>query len=158
MSSKSVARGSTHAVERARVRQIAFTRWLGLVFVAGGGVAIALGWKGISDATTPDAQLPFLLSGGATGLALVIVGTGLIVMAQLRSDRMHEEARMLAAIQTLSRSAAPNEPEEPVGEAEANTPAADAPAADAPAADAPAPDVSTRDESQAEPLSAGSGA
>lgn len=52
---------------------VAVVALLGVVGLA----AIALGAAGASDATTLDAQLPYLVSGGLGGLALVLVAVGL---------------------------------------------------------------------------------
>ena len=78
---------------KARHREIWYTRWLGLALCSAGFVAIALGWSGMSGAKSADAQLPYLLSGGASGLGLIIFGAALLVISQLRSDRFrHEDA------------------------------------------------------------------
>lgn len=52
--------------------------WGGIVFVAVGMIVIFAGYWGASGTTDPAAQLPYMLSGGAIGLALVVVGAILI--------------------------------------------------------------------------------
>ncbi len=56
------------------------SRWLyggvGLVLV--GVVFIAVGYWGASGTADPAQQLPYMLSGGAVGLALVVVGAFLV--------------------------------------------------------------------------------
>jgi hypothetical protein len=54
--SKTLAR-STDRERRARQRQIAYTRWLVLIFCAGGGAAIAFGWRGMASEHCADCQL-----------------------------------------------------------------------------------------------------
>lgn len=58
------------------------------MFVAAGFIAIGLGWNGMAKLAFVDSQFPYLLSGGATGLGLILFGTGLLVMAQIRSERL----------------------------------------------------------------------
>lgn len=67
---------------------IRFTRWLGIVFVAAGFAVVGLGWNGMARVTCVDCQLPYLLSAGATGVGLVVVGVGLLVIAQMRVERI----------------------------------------------------------------------
>lgn len=67
-------------------RQIARLRLLGVVFCLGGGVAIAFGWAGTADVACVDCQIPYLLSGGAAGVALTVVGVGLLLLAQIRLE------------------------------------------------------------------------
>ena len=52
--------------------------WGGIGFVAIGVIAIFAGYWGASGTTDPASQLPYMLSGGAIGLAFVIVGSILI--------------------------------------------------------------------------------
>ncbi len=85
MTNTSGSPGTPAPGQKARERQISYTRWLGLAFVTAGFVAVALGWSGMSGAKSADAQLPYLLSGGATGLGLIVFGVALLVMAQLRA-------------------------------------------------------------------------
>jgi hypothetical protein len=79
------------AVRRASWRT-RVARSLGLALCAGGFAAIALGWAGAARKTCVDCQIPYLISGGAAGVALVALGTGLLLMAQVRT-----EARRLSA-------------------------------------------------------------
>lgn len=85
--------GPKQNATKAPHREIWYTRWLGLALCSAGFVAIALGWSGMSGAKSADAQLPYLLSGGATGLGLIIFGAALLVISQMRADRFrHEDA------------------------------------------------------------------
>src|SRR5919204_5027238 len=52
---------------------------LGCLLVAGGFAALVLGYFGVSGTVYPGLQLPYLVSGVAVGLALVILGSALIV-------------------------------------------------------------------------------
>jgi hypothetical protein len=86
---------------------IQLTRWLGIVFVAAGFGVVGLGWDGMARVTCVDCQLPYLLSAGATGIGLVVLGVGLLVIAQLRAERLrltdHLE-RLLASMRTTFES------------------------------------------------------
>ena len=74
---------------------------LGLVVIAVGLLAIGLGWNGMAGAggqinhvTDLRAQLPWLVSGGLLGLALVVLGSALVVAQSHRVDRARLEARL----------------------------------------------------------------
>lgn len=86
---------------------IQLTRWLGIVFVAAGFGVVGLGWGGMARLSCVDCQLPYLLSAGATGIGLVVLGVGLLVIAQLRAERLrladHLE-RLVASMGTTFES------------------------------------------------------
>jgi hypothetical protein len=67
-------------------------------FIAG-GVALLLGWLGISDTVYPAEQLPYVISGGCVGLFVL----GLGVTQWLSSD-LRDEWRQLQDIKELLRS------------------------------------------------------
>jgi hypothetical protein len=69
-------------------RRVQLTRFIGLFFAIAGFAAIGVGWNGMASVTCVDCQLPYLLSGGAAGLGLVLVGVGLLVVAQVRAERI----------------------------------------------------------------------
>ena len=60
------------------------TRILGIMLVVLGGVAIGLGWSGMARRDCSQCQLPYLLSGGAAGLGLIVIGSVLFILAQFR--------------------------------------------------------------------------
>ena len=88
--------------------QIRTTRLLGLLCCLVGFVAIGLGWHGMASVACPDCQLPYLLSGGATGLGLIMFGVMLLIVAQLRSDRLADDRQF----ERLLRALGVTEPEE----------------------------------------------
>jgi hypothetical protein len=70
-----------------------------LLVVAVGLLIIGLGYNGISGASINGfidlrAQLPYLVSGGILGLALVIVGAALMITQSAREDRIRLEAKL----------------------------------------------------------------
>lgn len=65
-------------------------RWrtlLGWGAIVLGAVVMLIGWLGVSDQTEVAKQLPYLVSGGVGGLALVGGGVGFLVSEDLRSER-----------------------------------------------------------------------
>lgn len=90
-------------------RQVRYGRILGLVFCVAGFLTIGFGWNGMAKLACPDCQLPYLLSGGAAGGALVLLGVGLLVMAQIRSERMKltDELQRVGSIISRAIAASP---------------------------------------------------
>jgi len=75
-------------------RQIRFGRALGLLVCAGGFAAMGFGWAGTARLSCTDCQIPYLLSGGAVGLGLVIFGVTILVLAQLRAEGRRTAERL----------------------------------------------------------------
>jgi hypothetical protein len=78
----------------SRERRITYTRTMGLVFSVAGFTVIGLGWNGMARVACADCQLPYLLSAGATGLGLIIFGVALLMMGQIRADRLRAEVHL----------------------------------------------------------------
>ena len=87
-------------------RQVRYGRVVGLVFAVLGFIVIGLGWNGMAKVACPDCQLPYLLSAGATGIGLIIVGIALLIASQIRDERMKlgEQLREVGA--TVGKSVA----------------------------------------------------
>jgi hypothetical protein len=86
-------------------RQTRMTRLVGLAFCLAGFGAIGAGWAGAAGKDCVECQIPYLLSGGAAGIALLIFGVGMMMMAQVRT-----EGRRLADRLDQWRSSALAEP------------------------------------------------
>ena len=86
-------------------RQIRYARILGLCFIVAGFAAIAFGWSGAARVACPDCQLPYLLSGGAAGLGLVIVGAIALVIAQIRAAQFSFQDQVRQINQAVVRVA-----------------------------------------------------
>lgn len=86
-------------------RQIRFARILGLAFIVAGFVGIAFAWSGAAKVACPDCQLPYLLSGGAGGLGLIIVGLGSLVIAQIRAAQLAWQDQVRQINQSVIRMA-----------------------------------------------------
>ena len=80
-------------------RQVRYGRILGLAFLLAGFITIGLGWNGMAKIAFADGQLPYLLSGGAAGLGLILLGATLILAAQFRDERL-KLAETLKAVGT----------------------------------------------------------
>jgi len=67
---------------------------IGIGFVGLGFLIIFIAWNGAAEQNCVDCQIPFLISGGATGIGLIIVGSALIMFEAARRDRAHLEAKL----------------------------------------------------------------
>lgn len=72
-----------------------------LVFMVLGGVLIVTGWVGVSQNNQVWQQMPYFVSGGVGGLALILVGLGLYNAHQHAVDQAHvgELCRRLDALE-----------------------------------------------------------
>ena len=70
--------------------------------VAGLGLIWA-GWNGAASYNDIRKQFPYLISGGIAGLALVVIGVGLIVIQSQRADRVQLEANLVELRLILER-------------------------------------------------------
>ena len=68
-------------------------RVVGGVGVAAGVLAILLGYLGVKDTPYPAEQIPYVISGGVLGLALIGIGLTLWLSADLR-DEWHKLDRI----------------------------------------------------------------
>jgi len=60
---------------------------LGTGLCGAGVLLVFLGWNGAASVDRVEAQFPYLISGGIAGLSLVVIGMGLIIVQNQRSDR-----------------------------------------------------------------------
>lgn len=86
--------------------RVRYGRLLGLLFCVAGFITIALGWNGMAREACPDCQLPYIVSGGAGGVALVLFGVGLLVLAQLRAERIRLAEQIADAVRPLVHATA----------------------------------------------------
>lgn len=56
---------------------------------AAGFVLILLGWNGAANLDHTQGQIPYLISGGVAGLALVLVGLTLLIIHELKRSTAH---------------------------------------------------------------------
>lgn len=67
-----------------------------MLLVTAGFIAIGVGWWGASGTRDVSEQIPFLISGGILGLALVLLGAAVFVAHALRSFLRFWLLRVLA--------------------------------------------------------------
>ena len=68
---------------------------VGWVLAALGALALFLGWYGVSGEALTSKQLPYLVSGGLTGIALVVVASAFLATEDIR--------RQLSRVDDLQR-------------------------------------------------------
>ena len=78
---------------------------LGIAYCVVGFFLIFLGWNGAASHDDVPAQFPYLISGGIAGLALVVVGSALMVAQCLRTDRVELRAAIEDLRASVERSA-----------------------------------------------------
>jgi hypothetical protein len=78
---------------------------LGLFFCVAGLAVIWAGWNGAASYNDIRKQFPYLISGGVAGLALVIIGVGLMIIQSQRADRVQLEANLTELRNILDRMA-----------------------------------------------------
>ena len=76
--------------------------WIGLGVAALGFAVIAFSWGKVAALLDVSLQLPYVVSGGLTGLALVVVGMTAVNVAARRQDGA-ERAREVEALQAVLR-------------------------------------------------------
>ena len=67
---------------------------LGLACIGIGLLVIGIGWNGAAGIDFVSGQVPYLLSGGALGLGLVLLGATLVIVQNSRRDRAFLEAQL----------------------------------------------------------------
>ena len=88
----------------------------GVVALIAGGVMIVLAWNFAANWDCIQCQLPYLLSGSLPGLALIIIGSGILVLNAVRRDaaeRSAQSERLTAAITELTALVGPRDPYDP---------------------------------------------
>ncbi|MEN3273176.1 MAG: hypothetical protein V7636_1937 [Actinomycetota bacterium] len=76
--------------------------WIGLGITALGFVVIAFSWGKVAALLDVSLQMPYVVSGGLTGLALVMVGMTAVNVAARRQDAA-DRAREVESMQSVLR-------------------------------------------------------
>ena len=84
----------------ARPVEIEWRRATGALLVVAGLVGVCIGWFGVSGTDAVWKQIPFVVSGGIGGSALIGLGVALILTFEHARDRQQVEA-LMARIQEL---------------------------------------------------------
>jgi hypothetical protein len=90
-----------------KLRWNTFGGKLGLLFCAAGLALIWAGWNGAATYNDIRKQFPYLISGGIAGLALVVIGVGLMIIQSQRADRVQLEANLVELRAVLERMTGP---------------------------------------------------
>ena len=80
-----------------RVDPVTVSMWVAAGLVLAGFVAIALGWRGAAATLDVPVQVPYLVSGGLAGLALIIGGV-VLVLVQLGRREAADERELVAGV------------------------------------------------------------
>lgn len=76
--------------------------WIGVMLVAAGFAAIFYTWGQVAGVLNVAQQLPYLVSGGLSGLALIIVGVTVIDVAVRRQDSAERRQQLAQMTRTLA--------------------------------------------------------
>jgi hypothetical protein len=94
-------------------RQTQVATYAGILIAAVGFLVIALAWNGAASLDYFPGQFPFLISGGMTGIGLIIVGVTIMIIQTVRRDGQERTAqldRLAATVTELkTRMSAPDE-------------------------------------------------
>jgi len=77
---------------------------VGLALIAIGLIVIGVAYNAVASQTALLAQMPYLVSGGLTGLSLVIVGAAVLVVRGAREDREILEAKLDELVDAVLQS------------------------------------------------------
>jgi hypothetical protein len=99
--------------------------YLGWVLIGLGAIAIFFGWFGVSGQSLTAKQLPYLVSGGLAGIALIVIGAVFLATDNIRRqvgrlDGMERKVDDLYALLVLDPPPAP-ETAEPAAAADSAT-------------------------------------
>jgi hypothetical protein len=101
-------------VTRFRARP-GFAAWGAGVLVVAGFYAIVLSWHGAAAKTSAALQLPYLVSGGFGGLAMITFGAVLLHLDVSRRLAAEEDAAMRDLVDGVTRAALALHDESPAG-------------------------------------------
>ena len=80
--------------------------WIGLAFVVLGFAVLAFGWGRVAGLAAVPLQVPYVISAGCFGLALIVLGTGVIAIQARRreaADREEVIAELARVVRELER-------------------------------------------------------
>ncbi len=79
---------------------------LGILYCVVGLFLIFLGWNGAASYDRVQAQVPYVISGGLAGLALVVIGAAMLISYGHRNDRAALQATIEELRDTLAHGTA----------------------------------------------------
>lgn len=90
--------------------------YVGIALATLGFLLIALAWNGAASFDYAPAQFPYLISGGLTGIGLIVVGVTVMVVQTMRreaADRSAELDELLSHITELQTLLSPPDDQHP---------------------------------------------
>jgi hypothetical protein len=78
---------------------------LGIGYCLAGVALIFLGWNGAASYDRVESQMPYLISGGLAGVALVMIGVGLLIVQAQRMNRAETAAEIAGLREVIERLA-----------------------------------------------------
>lgn len=100
---------------RRRLAACALT-YLGIALVLAGFAAIGVSWDRAAGLDYIQGQFPYFVSGGLTGIGLVVVGVALMGIDVMRRDAAVQSAqleRLTATVSAMHRRLGPADPYDP---------------------------------------------
>lgn len=91
-------------------KQAQTTTYVGLALTGLGFLVIGLAWDGAAELDYVQGQFPYLISGGLTGLGLIMLGVVLLVIQTMRRDaakRASQIQELALAVTELQAQLAP---------------------------------------------------
>lgn len=92
--------------DRARARWAGMAGRIGMGFCVAGFLLIFVAWNGAADKDFVQGQVPYLISGGVSGLGLIVIGGALLVAESNRRDRAVLERQLEELTHTVARLSA----------------------------------------------------
>lgn len=87
------------------MKKLGYPIAVALGFITLGFLALGIAWDGAASVDFPEGQIPYLLSGGAVGIGLIILGAGLIMFEAGRRVTSRLEERLEALTEVLAGGA-----------------------------------------------------
>jgi hypothetical protein len=94
--------GSLRPLPPGALAHLDWRQAVGAVALLAGVVAVFIGWFGVSGTLDPGKQIPYVVSGGIGGAALIAVGMTLFLSLEHARDRVALED-VLSRLDTLER-------------------------------------------------------
>lgn len=76
--------------------------WFGLVLILAGGGVLVFGWSQVADIGVVALQMPYLISAGGTGLALIAIGLVVVSISAKATDAADRRRQLTELQQTLA--------------------------------------------------------
>lgn len=88
----------------------------GVILLVVGGVMITVGWDQAASEDCVQCQFPYLLSASLPGLALIMIGMTVLVLAVVRRDALERDQqleKLTASVSEIASIVGPRDPYDP---------------------------------------------